>query len=316
MVTAPIIRSTAPHSIVQAYNREKSTWDKLWIGIGKALTWLPTALRTAVGYLLTAVRLGLTYLLRGITEGPVWLAGKIFGVDTKSARDFMSKLWTGVFAAVTGLLDGVLRIPEAAIGAATTYLHDFFSFRWIKQPSYLIRLLTEPVLDAVWCSLGSPLVTGLRTMDDALHPGRAVTAAERAMLCKEFPAGVVDAIRIHDSSSWTWALFANGAAAQTIGYDIFCDAGTLSDEILRHECVHVLQYRDTPGGNGIFLTNYFADFFAKLAATGNVFEAYSQIDDEAQAYELEHGFNQHATTTATASVWRRPKAPTDRNSTS
>jgi hypothetical protein len=58
-------------------------------------------------------------------------------------------------------------------------------------------------------------------------------------------------------------------------------------ELIRHEFVHVLQFEGCQGGTIGYLSDYFAQFLAVLARTWDVDIAYSEIEQEKQAYLLE-----------------------------
>ena len=282
---APPVTAQKPAvSITVAYEREKTLWTKVWTVLGQLLSaplrWVATGLR-AVTTLVVAVA---QRLLDLAIEGPVWLFGKIFHLDTATARRALQTAIAVPFQAVAGVVRGVLEAPGALMGTALSTLRQLFSFEWVTHGQRTLQLLLTPftgtLIAAIW-----PLGRGATAVDDVLHPPRELSDEERTILLALYPADTLTHIRIHPETSWLSRVMSRSAIDFTLGTDIYTTPKS-RPVLLLHELVHCLQARDAAGGVPTFLTDYCAEILSRLIATGDAIEAYKAEDQEVQARRL------------------------------
>lgn len=260
----------------------------MWDALGHILTapfrWLATMV-TAVAKIVMS---GLARGLDAIVEAPVWLFGKIFNVDTATARRILKTVIAVPFQAVAGVIRGVVEMPGVIVGSAWSTLRQLISLRWLTHGQPALQLLFTPIVGTVMTAIW-PIGRGLTAIDDVLHPPRTVSDEERKILQQYgySKASLAD-VRIHPQTSWLSRVMSGAAADFTLGTDVYTEKSS-KPELLLHELVHRMQARDSAGGVPTFLTNYAANILSRLVVTGNPINAYYEEDQEVQAERLSQG---------------------------
>lgn len=274
---------------------QRSTYRDVASAIVSALTFIPNLLVEGVKHLFTAITFVLSHLLSALINGPIWLVGKIAGIDTASTTSSIFRAINAGTAGVFGLIEGAIRTPVALMSNSLNFLENLFSFEWIRSGRGAVTLALQPLIGIITAGLG-PLFYAVRGMDDVLHPPTPLTAAQREALALDYPPELLDRLRIHDGrSSWIFAILGRYASAQTHGHDIYLrNPELLGRRLMRHEVVHTLQTLDhspTTGGDlSIFMTNYLSDLVSGLIVNGGkIGPTYDESPYEQEAEGLEIG---------------------------
>lgn len=269
----------------------RSTWQRVWDVIQMIFAAPFRLMQKALDYIVQAVEFVVTWTLRIIVEGPVWLVEKIFGVDTSRVRRQMRNVLNGIGGALRGLINGVIRLPSAAIGMTLRFMQGFLSFRWIYNgKAALDTLLIRPLASALGLAL-TPFFMGIKGISDAMEPRpRRLTDEERSQLSRLYSSEVLDSIRIVQGNSIMWRIVGgNGQSAMTLGNTIYVNPNSEMDlTALTHEVVHTLQYRSMAGGIPTFLIDYLCDYITNRAIGMDNMEAYENLWTEIEAFGLQH----------------------------
>jgi hypothetical protein len=156
--------------------------------------------------------------------------------------------------------------------------------------SFLARVLWVPALCLVCFAVFFVLGPLMRLLLYVLHTRRPLTAAEKASLGPRF-----EHVFVVERPHAAMRLFFGGAAACAIESGIYifsAPAKKVSVELLRHECVHVLQYREE-GGFVPFLAAYFAFTLYDLLANkcdGKVAYKENPFEEDARKRERKDAF--------------------------
>jgi len=274
-------------SIPKAYQAEKSLWAKIWIGLGKLLTAPLTALALVITFVTKLCLTAFERVVDLIVDGPVWLVGKIFHLDTEKARELIAKVIAVPIHTVGGIVRGVMEVPGSLVGTALSFVRQLTSFEWVTSGQRALQLLFTPVTGSVMAAIW-PLGRGGTALDDLLHPPRCLTDEERKVLLTAYPASALTNIRVHPETSWLSRVMSASAADFSLGTDVYLTE-TSRPALLLHELIHRMQSRDSAGGVPTFLTNYSANILSRLPFSSDPIAAYASEDDEAQAYRLSNG---------------------------
>lgn len=273
---------------------QRSTYRNVASAIVTALTFIPNLLVEGVKHLFTGITFVLSHLLSALINGPIWLVGKIAGIDTASTTNSIFRAINAGTAGLFGLIEGAIRSPVALMANSLNFLENLFSFEWTRSGRGGLTLALQPIIGSITAAL-APLFYAVRGMDDVLHPPTPLTAPQRAALALDYPPELLDRLRIHDGSrSWIFAILGRYASAQTHGYDIYLrNPELIGRQLMRHEVVHTLQTLDhspTTGGDlPIFMSNYLSDLLAGLIVNGgNIGPTYdeSPYEEEAEALQI------------------------------
>jgi len=295
--------------IAAGYEARKSAWDKIWEVAGKLFSVPALAAATLGKYAVSG--------MRWASQGALWLLASpamIFNVTPGRLWRAVGKVTGPTFAAVSGLVEGVIRAPFSIAGTGCIFLKNLFGFGWVTSGAKAIETVFQPVIGVVF-SVFSPLLLGFESLSDALSPGRPLTPEERASQRDLYPPEVLDRVRLVPAPSlFEKAFLPSAAGAFTLGDHIYfseelghiarleamqraitannyapgcADNAALDDSSLSHEIVHTLQYRDVPGGIVGFLSTYVASALGNLATTFDPDAAYKRIAFEKDAYALQ-----------------------------
>jgi len=224
----------------------------------------------------------ITAPLRFIAAALGFASRMIFDGLAHVLQHMLPRSWSrpigAVLGALQGIVDGVLRMPQALVSGVVNTVRAFCSIKRGRDAvAATLQLLLTPLTTLVM-----PLYHGFKTMDDKLHPPKMLTEEEKQSLAADFPRDVLDGVRIHSEESLVFRAFGAMAAAQTLGDDVYGDFSAFDT----HELVHVLQYKDAVE-EAPFLSEYFANYGANLIAMRDLMLAYEDIPFEVEAYHLE-----------------------------
>lgn len=90
--------------------------------------------------------------------------------------------------------------------------------------------------------------------------------------------------KIHYKSKWLF-FFPRNVVAFTVGRHIYCRSDNPSEQLLRHETAHILQYEKY--GIIRFLLIYYLDYLSGLTRYQNHNDAYLNIPFEVEARKFE-----------------------------
>ncbi len=280
--------------IDEAYAARRTTGTRVLDTIGQVLTFPFRALADLGGIIMSGLRELCTTVVTLLVDAVLAFLSAL-GVDVSGAAETARKVINSIFAVPFGLIEGALRAPEIAVGSAFAFMRGFFSFRWVTDGREALRTLFQPLTGAVATAL-SPLYSTAKGIDEIWSPPERITGRMREQLLQDFPPEIVDRVRVHSRGFMRDLFLSLGASAQTQGYDVYVADGEASASTMRHELVHVLQMRDTPGRFGSFTGDYFATLFSYLIAgpppehadpwLSHIGQAYAAIPAEREAFEL------------------------------
>jgi len=285
--TAPLRMVRENPSIVAAREAHKSTWDKAWEAVARIFA-VPTDLVVkAANFIVSGARY--------VVQGAAWLIASpalLFGVKPDELWRRIGSVAKPVFGAVGGLIEGVVRMPQAALGAIATFCKNLVGLKWTKSWASAVELVTQPFIGVAFVPL-SVLFYGVKGVSDSVVEPRRLNNDERRSMAEYYPTEVIDRIRIIPGPSLIETLFMPpGVGAFTLGDDVYLANGETdaSGSLIRHESVHTLQYRESPGGVPGFLSVYYARIAGNFVTNGfDVWGAYGDIPFEIEAYGLQNG---------------------------
>ncbi len=176
-------------------------------------------------------------------------------------------------------------VNSAALLAQLPSRTDLFGKR-----SSLARAVWVPALFLLCFCVFFVLGPMMRLLLYLLHSRRPLTAAEKAALGPRF-----DRVFVVEHPHAGMRIFFGGAAACAIENGIYLfsvPAKKVSVELLRHECVHVLQYQEE-GGFVPFISAYFAFTLYDLLASrcdGNIAYRENPFEMDARKREKKDAF--------------------------
>jgi len=274
----PIV--SRPQSVEKARAAGQSSYERAWGAVGHA----SNAIFGVIGDAVAAAVNGVGYLASGAIfalQSPALLFGARSDALWKRARH----VTIPIFGALSGVAQGVVRIPQGALSLGLGFCKNLLSLQWTRSPSAAVAMVVHPVVAAVM-TLSAPLLYGVKGLSDAMTPPTPLTPEERATMAPYFSDELLSRERIVPGGSLLDKIGISNMAF-TIGDNVYCTYPRLQEGFMGHEFTHSLQYREALGGDIGFLSSYVADFLGNLFT--NRFDAESasaSLRDERDAYAI------------------------------